>query len=454
VAGEKRLKQELIKQFPDEEKAIRKYFKVVKKTVAHVEKVALLKALPLYLSRFLIWTRLHRLVARGYTMMAKAPLQNILEQLTANKNLQALLAYNYANYGTEPKRAPFLMQALVASHYMNGAYYPRKGPSDIPKKVIQTILDNDGKVLVSAPVAQILVDEHTGNAKGVQMKDGRVIESSIVVSDAGFINTVTKLLPEGLVNIDFAAEYNPNLLHPGSSGLTLFVGLKGNAESLNLPKSNIFIHSSNDLCGTADRIEKLTLEKALDIDPKDFGVIFVGCPSTKDSDWANRHPNKSTLEIITQAPYHWFEKFEHTFDKTTKSHGPEYENAKTRLAEKVWSRVVDVLDDAKLPKTLDAVDHYEVGSPLSYAHYYSAQRGALYGLDLDLKRFEPKTFLLRLRSEIPEVPGLFLTGQDIVVDGMIGAMFGGLLCAQKVLGLRKVISLLRSSKHKKKSNIQ
>jgi len=264
VAGEKRLKQELIKQFPDEEKAIRKYFKVVKKTVAHVEKVALLKALPLYLSRFLIWTRLHRLVARGYTMMAKAPLQNILEQLTANKNLQALLAYNYANYGTEPKRAPFLMQALVASHYMNGAYYPRKGPSDIPKKVIQTILDNDGKVLVSAPVAQILVDEHTGNAKGVQMKDGRVIESSIVVSDAGFINTVTKLIPEGLLNIDVAAEYNPNLLHPGSSGLTLFVGLKGNTESLNLPKSKIFIHSSNDLSATADRLEKLTLEKALD----------------------------------------------------------------------------------------------------------------------------------------------------------------------------------------------
>jgi phytoene dehydrogenase-like protein len=134
VAGEKRLKQELIKQFPDEEKAIRKYFKVVKKTVAHVEKVALLKALPLYLSRFLIWTRLHRLVARGYTMMAKAPLQNILEQLTANKNLQALLAYNYANYGTEPKRAPFLMQALVASHYMNGAYYPRKVLQIFPRK--------------------------------------------------------------------------------------------------------------------------------------------------------------------------------------------------------------------------------------------------------------------------------------------------------------------------------
>jgi all-trans-retinol 13,14-reductase len=447
VAGEKRLKQELIKQFPDEEKAIRKYFKVVKHTVADVEKVALLKVLPIYLSRVLIWTRLHRLFARGYTMIAKTPLQNILEQLTKNKNLQAILAYNYANYGTEPKRAPFLMQALVASHYMNGAYYPRGGPSDIPKKVIQTILDKDGKVLVSAPVAHILVDEHTGNAKGVQMKDARVIESGIVVSDAGFINTVTKLLPEGLVNVDFAAEYSPDLLHPGSSGLTLFVGLKGNAESLNLPKSNIFIHSSSDLSGTAERIENLTLEKALEIDPKDFGVIFVGCPSTKDSDRATRHPEKSTLEIITQAPYHWFEKFEHIFDETTKSHGPEYENAKARLAEKVWSRVVDVLNDAKLPKTLD-----EVGSPLSYAHYYNAQRGALYGLDLDLKRFEPKTFLLRLRSEIPEVPGLFLTGQDIVVDGMIGAMFGGLLCAQKVLGLRKVISLLRSSKHKKEQH--
>lgn len=297
-------------------------------------------------------------------------------------------------------------------------------------------------MLVSAPVDHVLVDEHTGKVKGVKMQDGVNIESNIVVSDAGLVNTATNLLPEGLINIDFAAEDSPTLLHPGTSGLALFVGLEGNAESLNLPRSNVFIHSSNDLSETNRRTERLSLDDALELNPNDLDAIFVSCPSTKDSSWAMRHPKKSTLEIFTQAPYHWFEKFEQNYDKSIKSHGPEYESAKTRIAEKMWTRVVQSLPTAKLPKTLGLVDHYEVGSPISFSHYYKSQRGAFFGLDHDLKRFEPKTFFLRLRPEVPEVPGLYLTGQDILTDGMCGAMMGGLLCAQKVLGVSNPMSLL------------
>lgn len=99
--------------------------------------------------------------------------------------------------------------------------------------------------------------------------------------------------------------------------------------------------------------------------------------------------------------------------------------------------------DAKLPESLDDVDFYEVGSPLTFAHYYNAERGAFYGLDNDLKRFEPKTFFLRLRPEVPEVKGLYLSGQDAMVDGLGAAMLGGLLCARKVLGVTNPISLVR-----------
>ena len=454
MAGEEELKKELIKQFPDEEKAIKKYFRMVNKSVTSAKNAAILKALPRSLSRLLIWTGLHRLVTRGFSKMAQTSVQKALEEMTMNKDLQALLAYNYADYGTEPSRAPCFMQARLIAHYMNGAYYPRGGPSNIAKKVIQTITDNGGKVLVSAPVSRIVVDDDTGKATGVEMKDGHIIESNLVISDAGFMNTVTKLLPPGLIDVDFAADDSHTQLHPGTSGLNLFVGLKGDSESLNLPKSNVWIHSSNDLSATAKRMKGLTLDEALELDPKDIGLIFVGCPSTKDSSWATRHPDKSTLEIITLAPYGWFEKFESIFDKTTKSHGPEYESAKTRLAEKLWDRVVQVLDTSKLPKTLEAVDHYEVGSPLTFAHYYKSQRGAFYGLDIDLKRFEPRTFFLRLRPDVPEVPGLYLTGQDVMADGMIGAMMGGLLCAQKVLGVVNLGSLLRKANNRKEKSAE
>ncbi len=448
VAGEENAKEQLIKQFPKEGRAINKYFKMVKKISTDFNNAFLLKALPLPLSRFLLWTGLYRLVARHFTRAAKTPVQNVLSKLTTNKDLQAVLANKYVDYGTEPSYAPFLIHTIMESHYMNGAYYPRGGPSVIPKRVIQTILNKGGKVLVSAHVDHILLDEQTGRAKGVQMKDGVIIESNAVVSDAGFMNTVANLLPEGIINVDFATKDSKNLLRPGISGLAIFIGLKGNAKSLNLPKSNVSIHPSNDLSDLAKRVKGLTLDEVLNLDLKDISSVFVSCPSTKDSSWATRYPDKSTLEIFTLAPYHWFEQFEHTFDKTTKSHGPEYEYAKIRIAEKIWTRVVEALHSAKLPKTLEEVDYYEVGSPLSFSHYYNSQRGALYGLDHDLKRYEPKTFFLRLRPEVPEVPQLYLTGQDISINGFMGAMIGGWMCAQKVLGVTNPMSLLHNNKKK------
>lgn len=98
---------------------------------------------------------------------------------------------------------------------------------------------------------------------------------------------------------------------------------------------------------------------------------------------------------------------------------------------------------AKLPTSLNEVDFCEVGTPLTFAHYYNSERGAFYGLDNDMKRFEPKAFFLRLRSEVPEVKGLYLTGQDVTMDSLGGAMIGGLLCARKVLGVMNPTSLVK-----------
>ena len=341
VAGEEALQQALMDRFPDEKKAIKKYFALAKKVRAKAGRIGLLKSLPLPLAKGLIKTGLHRLISGGYQKWARKSVDDGLKELTKNEDLRALLAYNYGDYGTDPSNAPFWIQIMLATHYLEGAYYPRGGPSQIPQKVIRSIIDNGGKVLVSAPVERILVDKEKGNVNGVEMQDGNIIESDIVISDTGFINTATKLLPPDLVDADFARDDNfgDSGLQPGPTGINLFVGLKGDAQSLNLPKSNIWLHPSNDLSGTAKTLEALTLDEALESDPNDLGLIFVGCPCTKDSSWDEEHPYKSAMEVISFVPYRWFGKFASKFDKATKSHGADYESAKRKLAEKQWARV-------------------------------------------------------------------------------------------------------------------
>ena len=94
----------------------------------------------------------------------------------------------------------------------------------------------------------------------------------------------------------------------------------------------------------------------------------------------------------------------------------------------------------------------QVGTPLSYANFIGSNRGEWYGLEADRDRFNAKNFYLRLRPEIPEVPGLYLTGQDVMTLGFVGAMAGGMHCAAKLLGLHNPTSLIRRDDDSTTSN--
>ena len=129
------------------------------------------------------------------------------------------------------------------------------------------------------------------------------------------------------------------------------------------------------------------------------------------------------------ARWEWFSKWEGT---AWQKRGPEYEalkeQFKTRLLEAVYRR---------LPQLRGKVDHAELSTPLSTAHFSGHPRGEIYGLDSSPGRFE-----LPLRAKTP-VPGLFLTGADLVSPGVGGAAFAGVLCAGAILGQKVVTALMR-----------
>jgi all-trans-retinol 13,14-reductase len=192
--------------------------------------------------------------------------------------------------------------------------------------------------MVSASVKRIVLDENNKNkVKGVELADGKFVKSKTVVSDAGLINTVTKLLPpDNPVNIDFAEDDSTSSgkLHPGASAINLFVGLKGSFRSLNLPHSQYWLYPSHDMSKSVQRLKSLSLDEALKLNPKELTPVFVGNPSAKDRRWDKESPGKCVLEIITLGPqWEWFEKFT-DFDKRTRSHGSEYEAVKLRC--KFW----------------------------------------------------------------------------------------------------------------------
>ena len=113
-------------------------------------------------------------------------------------------------------------------------------------------------------------------------------------------------------------------------------------------------------------------------------------------------------------------------------------------------QVTQVLNHAgaQLPTELADVDLVEVGTPTTFQHYFRAEHGAFYGLDNDMKRYEPKNFFVNLRPKVSGVKGLYLSGQDVLGDGIEACTISGVLAAGKVLGKRDPFSILVDEKTK------
>jgi all-trans-retinol 13,14-reductase len=325
----------------------------------------------------------------------------VLGELTSNQELIAVLTGQWGDYGLPPARSAFIMQALVARHYLHGGYYPVGGSSRIADSMLARIRRHGGEVFTYARVRQVLVER--GHVAGVMMDDGTRIDCPRVVSDAGATNTFLRLLPDDarrLAGFDPAAGgVTPSIAHLG-----MYIGLEKTAEELGLPKTNYWIFPGND----PDR----AVERFLADANAPFPAVFISFPSAKDPDFARRHPGKATIEIVAPAPYEWFEKWRGT---TWGQRGEDYDAFKEQLAQ----RMLAVLYE-RVPQLHGRVDYYEVSTPLSTEWFCAYDRGELYGLDHTPERFQTEGLGPRTK-----LPGLWLTGQDTMSCGVVGAMMGG-----------------------------
>lgn len=337
--------------------------------------------------------------------------------------------------GTAPNDIPFLMHAMLTRHFMYGGYYPRGGASEIAFQIIPTIEKAGGCVLVRAPVREILVSDNGDQVIGVQVKKGHNvfdILAPIVISDAGLTNTVKTLLPEevgkgcGLVAM-------ADKLRPGMALMTVFIGLDGSAEELGLKASNVWSFTDSDLQTQLDRYTSLAPDEATKLPPP---LLFISFPSTKDPTFSERFPGKSTCEIVTVSPHHWYRDWE---KERVMHRGEDYQSLKMAIGRQAWGQVLEIF-----PRLEGHEEYFDVGTSLSNQFYLGSHSGEVYGVDHNLERFS-LDFMAKLRPQTP-LGGLYLTGQDVVTCGFSGAMFGGVFCVSSILQRNLVAELANMKK--------
>jgi len=414
VAGREAFRDNLVGYFPREARAIDRYLELLSEVSRGMRTFTLDRTLPPWAAAVAgPWLR------RRLPSSFDRTTWEVLSELTGDAELIAVLTGQWGDMGLPPKRSSFVMQALIAKHYLHGGYYPVGGAWRIADTIIPRIRASGGEVFTYARVEQILL--RAGRVRGVRMADGHEIECDRVISDAGVANTLARLLPQDAVRQHgydrLLATVKPSIGHLG-----VYIGLEATAAELGLPKTNFWIYPDNDYDGTLAKFEA---------DPAGpFPVVYISFPSAKDPDFERRHPGKATIEIVAPAPYEIFAPWA---GRTWGKRGEDYETLKRHHGERLLGCLY-----AKLPQLEGRVDYWEVSTPLSMQWFCGWERGELYGLDHDPARMRQRW--LRPRTK---VPGLWLTGQDIMSCGVSGAMMGGLASAAAQVGARRMMPVMK-----------
>ncbi|KAH0519214.1 All-trans-retinol 13,14-reductase [Microtus ochrogaster] len=419
-SGRKQYIQGLKEKFPKEEAVIDKYMELVKVVARGAPHAILLKFLPLpltqLLNKFGLLTRFS-----PFCRASTQSLAEVLQQLGASPELQAVLSYIFPTYGVTPSHTTFSMHALLVDHYIQGAYYPRGGSSEIAFHTIPLIQRAGGAVLTNAPVQGVLLDS-AGRACGVSVKKGHELVNiycPVVISNAGVFNTYQHLVPESVRCLPDVKKQLA-MIRPGMiSVLSVFICLRGTKEDLKLQSTNYYVYFDTDMDKAMERYISMPKEKA----PEHIPLLFIAFPSTKDPTWEDRFPGRSSMTVLVPKAFEWFEEWQ---EEPKGKRGSDYETLKNAFMEASMSVVMKLF-----PQLEDKVDSVIGGSPLTNQYYLAAPRGAPYGADHDLARLHPYT-MASLRAQTP-IPNLYLTGQDIFTCGLVGALHGALLSSSAIL---------------------
>lgn len=405
-----RYERDLVAAFPQEARAIHRYFQDVQQVTRWVTLGFVQGMVPRPAASLL--RAAQRLGGRRATGTTKA----YLDAHFRSPELKAVLASQWGDYGLPPSQSAFAVHALIVSHYLEGAWFPRGGSARIARTFEKGIEQAGGAVRVAQEVTEILTEN--GAAVGVRVTDHRgaqvnerVYRAPVIVSAIGASNTFNRLLPTSgkIGRRTESARRTLKHLGTGTSAVSVFLRLRDDPRSIGIDGGNIWVNRDLDHEG-AQRSSNSLLEGH----PHNIFVSFSSLNSGET-------PHTAELTSFCEAKV-----FQQWAEHPRGHRGPEYSALKERIA-----RGMLELAESAAPGLTGLVDYAETSTPLTYEHYTAHPAGAFYGSPATPLRFRSRPLGPRTA-----VSGLFLSGQDAGSTGIMGAMTGGVAAACQVLGPR------------------
>ncbi len=383
--------QNLLQDFPGEEKALREYCDMLRHICAKF---------PLYNLRMGDFGEKESVLG----MDAAA----YIDGLSSNRKLTQVLAANSSLYAGVRGKTPMYVHALVLNSYIESSWKCLNGGSQIGKWLTRVIMENGGTLLKHKEVKRIVAQGH--EVQYVETADGERYSGKNYISNIHPANTLD-MLESDVIRQAYRSRIKN--LENGNGALMVNAVLKpGYFPHMNY---NFYYHDVDDVwCGHDYSGESW---------PYNYSMFIT--PDTKDQRFANGLSILAYMNIRELEP--WKDTFNTVLNES--SRGADYDAFKKEKAE----RLLDVVE-RRFPVLRQCIQSYTVATPLSFRDYIGTSDGSMYGVLKDCN--DPLRTFISARTKLNN---LFLTGQNLNLHGILGVTMTALLTCGELLDMEKLL---------------
>lgn len=402
--GYDNFKKLLVKDFPEEEKAINAYCDKI---------IEITKEFPMYN----IDNSLDPdYFAKDYLTIDTA---GYISSLTENVKLRNVFAGTKMLYAGVQDETPLYVHALVINSYIESAYRCVDGGSRIAVQLAKNIKKVGGKILLNTKVVSSTFESEQKKSKmtSVILEDGREIKAK---------NFISNIAPSPTIDLVGENRFNKAYVHrikkikKTISSFTLHLALE--KDTVKYLNHNIYYIDSDNVWDIADYNESNW--------PK---AVLVSMPYSK-----NTNEYSDVVSFVTYMNFSEVEPWKDTFstDSHKNDRGQTY---------KAWKKskeqiLLDLIDKEILPGIKEHVVSVDSSTPLTYRDYIGNEDGALYGSAKDYK--SPMKTFVNTRTK---VPNLLLTGQFLNLHGVLGVTVSSFVTCFEFIDRNYLVEKVKSA---------
>jgi len=273
--------------------------------------------------------------------------------------------------GSSPYQAPATLNVIPHVEISMGAYYVKGGIYRIAEAYEKLAKSLGVEIMYSSTVEKITIENK--KVSGVQLENGTVLTSGLVVANSDASDTVLNLLPAQ--SVSSATRYRHQKIEPSCSGFVLLLGISKTFEKLR--HHNIFFSDNY-----RHEFRQIFDEKKLPDDP----TVYIA--NTSYTDKTHAPEGHSNLFILVNAPY------------------VGQEQNWQQLAGQYPGTIISKLEANGLHDLHKHIEYSHVITPLDFLEKYRSNKGSIYGTSSN----SVLSAFLRPRNKFRKIGGLYLAG--------------------------------------------